>query len=194
MTDVDQVQTRKSPETSPWTEERLQQLKKLYTDPRIEWSFSEIAAKLGGGLSRNACIGKAHRLGLERRSGGLKPPQPDPITRRVRSQGVGASVQKINAAKAAPKAPAIKPEPFVMASTDIVPLNRTIFDLQENECRFVYGDEPAEMTFCGHSKMKGSSYCVSHHRLCMAGIPQRRGGPHPGEFGKAKGGVFGRTA
>ena len=52
-----------------WTEERIERLKKMWHDGA---TASEIADKLGG-VSRNAVIGKAHRLGLEARPSPVKP-------------------------------------------------------------------------------------------------------------------------
>ena len=46
-----------------WTEERIERLKKMWADGA---TASQIADELGG-VSRNAVIGKAHRLGLEQR-------------------------------------------------------------------------------------------------------------------------------
>jgi GcrA cell cycle regulator len=52
-----------------WTEERIERLKKMWTDGA---TASQIADELGG-VSRNAVIGKAHRLGLEQRPSPVKP-------------------------------------------------------------------------------------------------------------------------
>jgi len=52
-----------------WTEERIERLKQMWHDGA---TASEIADKLGG-VSRNAVIGKAHRLGLEARPSPVKP-------------------------------------------------------------------------------------------------------------------------
>ncbi len=52
-----------------WTEERIERLKSMWTEGA---TASEIAEKLGG-VSRNAVIGKAHRLGLEARPSPVKP-------------------------------------------------------------------------------------------------------------------------
>lgn len=49
---------------SVWTDERVAELKKLWGDG---FSCSQIAAELGCGITRNAVIGKAHRLGLSQR-------------------------------------------------------------------------------------------------------------------------------
>ncbi len=52
-----------------WTEERIERLKSMWTEGA---TASQIADELGG-VSRNAVIGKAHRLGLEARPSPVKP-------------------------------------------------------------------------------------------------------------------------
>ncbi len=59
----------------PWTEERVELLKKLWTDGL---SASQIAGQMGG-VTRNAVIGKVHRLGLSGRAKtNAAPAQPRP--------------------------------------------------------------------------------------------------------------------
>ena len=53
-----------------WTEDRVDVLKRLWLEGL---SASQIAKQLGGGVTRNAVIGKVHRLGL---SGRAAPSQP----------------------------------------------------------------------------------------------------------------------
>ena len=55
-----------------WTDERVELLKKMWTEGQ---SASQIAKELGG-VTRNAVIGKVHRLGLSNRSGGQAPAAP----------------------------------------------------------------------------------------------------------------------
>jgi GcrA cell cycle regulator len=52
-----------------WTDERIERLKKMWADGA---TASQIADDLGG-VSRNAVIGKAHRLGLDARPSPVKP-------------------------------------------------------------------------------------------------------------------------
>src|SRR5687768_5499189 len=52
-----------------WTDERIERLKKMWADGA---TASQIADELGG-VSRNAVIGKAHRLGLDARPSPVKP-------------------------------------------------------------------------------------------------------------------------
>jgi len=51
-----------------WTEDRVSMLRDMWTDGK---SASQIAEALGG-ISRNAVIGKAHRLGLQKRPSPIK--------------------------------------------------------------------------------------------------------------------------
>lgn len=61
-----------------WTDERIEALKTMWEAGR---TASQIADELGG-VSRNAVIGKAHRLGLQSRPSPVKPneaPAPEPV-------------------------------------------------------------------------------------------------------------------
>ena len=78
-----------------WTEERIDRLKAMWTEGA---TASQIADELGG-VSRNAVIGKAHRLGLEAR--------PSPVK---------AGEEKERAAPSAAAAPAPKPAPVERAA------------------------------------------------------------------------------
>src|SRR5258708_8518641 len=77
-----------------WTEERIERLKKMWAAGA---TASQIADELGG-VSRNAVIGKAHRLGLEQRPSPVRP-------------GEEKELKKPVPVPAAPKPPAPKTEP-----------------------------------------------------------------------------------
>src|SRR5215210_5452341 len=79
-----------------WTEERIERLKKMWHDGA---TASQIADELGG-VSRNAVIGKAHRLGLEQR--------PSPV-KAGEEKDKKAAPAGIATAKPAPKADAASP-------------------------------------------------------------------------------------
>src|ERR1044071_9673533 len=89
-----------------WTEERIERLKKLWHDGA---TASQIADELGG-VSRNAVIGKAHRLGLEQRPSPVKPGDE----KEVKKAAPAAA-----APKAAPKADA--PAPAKTAAPSAAP-------------------------------------------------------------------------
>ena len=67
-----------------WTDERIDQLKEMWTRGM---TASQIADELGG-VSRNAVIGKAHRLGLQSRPSPVKPNEPLPAKPRTKAAAV----------------------------------------------------------------------------------------------------------
>ena len=112
-----------------WTEERIERLKKMWHDGA---TASQIADELGG-VSRNAVIGKAHRLGLEQRPSPVKPgeekkrrsrrrPPPRPPRRRPgpRRQRPRAQRPHPPPRSAAPHAPT----PQSLGAGNAVPLDR----------------------------------------------------------------------
>jgi len=86
-----------------WTDERIERLKELWSQGV---TASQIADELGG-VSRNAVIGKAHRLGLQSRPSPVKPNEPD---------APAPAAEKPKPAKAAAAAPEPAPEPKAKAA------------------------------------------------------------------------------
>ena len=85
-----------------WTDERIERLKKMWHDGA---TASQIADELGG-VSRNAVIGKAHRLGLEQRPSPVKPGEEKEVKKPAVGIGPAAkAVPKAEAPKAAAPAP-----------------------------------------------------------------------------------------
>ena len=83
-----------------WTDERIDRLKELWSQGK---TASYIADELGG-VSRNAVIGKAHRLGLQSRPSPVKPNEPAPKAKaKVREKAEAAAPAPRPAA--APAAP-----------------------------------------------------------------------------------------
>jgi len=154
--------------TAGWTEDRVGALKKLWLEGQ---SASQIAKQLGGGVTRNAVIGKVHRLGL---SGRAAPSQPARTTFRAPRPRPTPSAQpsaprRIEAAAprpAQPIAPAPMPE---LAGT------ATVLTLGAHMCKWPIGDPTStEFSFCGRRASEGV-YCVEHARVAYQ--PQvKRGG------------------
>ena len=104
-----------------WTDERIEQLKELWSKGM---TASQIADELGG-VSRNAVIGKAHRLGLQSRPSPVKPNEPAPARAKQQSAAEPAaepaaapSARSQPASQAASAAPAERPsapEPRVVS-------------------------------------------------------------------------------
>lgn len=169
-----------------WTDERVELLKKLWSEGL---SASQIAGRLGG-VSRNAVIGKVHRLGLAGRA----------TTSRMKTHRARPRMaQPQNAAAASAKRPQ-KPqrfatvgnpalralyqpeaEPFVPALEELdIPLKerKTIQTLGECHCRWPIGDpQHADFHFCGKEKVAGLPYCQFHARRAFQPPQTRRRDP-----------------
>ena len=96
-----------------WTDERIERLKSMWAQGA---TASEIAEKLGG-VSRNAVIGKAHRLGLEARPSPVKPgedagDEAKPATRPARAPKAAApAAEKPQPKPAVQQSPPAQPQP-----------------------------------------------------------------------------------
>jgi GcrA cell cycle regulator len=88
-----------------WTDERIERLKKMWHDGA---TASQIADELGG-VSRNAVIGKAHRLGLEQRPSPVKPGEEKERKSAPASAPTSRPAPRAEAPAAAPSAPAAAP-------------------------------------------------------------------------------------
>jgi GcrA cell cycle regulator len=96
-----------------WTEERIERLKKMWHEGA---TASQIADELGG-VSRNAVIGKAHRLGLEQRPSPVKPGEEKDVKKSQVTAAAAPPAPKpapkaepVKAAAASPAAPAPQPQ------------------------------------------------------------------------------------
>jgi GcrA cell cycle regulator len=172
-----------------WTSDQDAELTKLWADPVM--STTQIASAMGF-ASRNKVIGRAHRLGLEKRKPGNRrtfkhkggeqtgliqrikngtPLRVSPENARVLSgHGGGFSVKLNHAKSAAPK----PPPPLNVADTDIpAAQRRTIFSLTNETCRWPIGDPGTpSFFFCGHASADvhgGQPYCAAHANRAFSG-------------------------
>ena len=152
--------------TASWTEDRVGALKKLWLEGQ---SASQIAKTLGGGVTRNAVIGKVHRLGL---SGRAAPSQPARTTFRAaarpRPTAPAAPVQAPSAPRrieaAAPR-PVMTAQPAVPAPMPELPGTATVLTLGAHMCKWPIGDPSSrEFSFCGRRASEGV-YCGEHSRV-----------------------------
>ena len=136
-----------------WTHERREQLKKLW---EAGYTASNIATELGG-ITRNAVIGKAHRLGL---SG------------RMKSKSKVSSVSIVRKRKM----PVNKNSKIIELTTSVEPMNPTSFaDIKDGLCRWPLGEpEDLDFKFCGRKCAEGMIYCTEHHSLAYQPLNQTR--------------------
>jgi GcrA cell cycle regulator len=97
-----------------WTDERIEQLKQMWQQGM---TASQIADTLGG-VSRNAVIGKAHRLGLQSRPSPVKASEPQPAAAAA-PPPVAAKPAPAPAPAAAPAPQAAAPEPKPVAAAPL---------------------------------------------------------------------------
>lgn len=98
-----------------WTDERVELLKKMWSEGQ---SASQIAKELGG-VTRNAVIGKVHRLGLSNRAGATPAPaEAKPV--EPKTQAKAKAPPKPAPANKPEPAPEPKPEPAVAATTPAI--------------------------------------------------------------------------
>ena len=172
-----------------WTDERVELLKKLWTEGL---SASQIAGRLGAGVTRNAVIGKVHRLNLSGRVQQQRTAQPrTPRKQREpslapRAGGSGGGMPSMptagnTALKPMMRAethvrPASLPEPQPLRLVDQAKDGRvTILHLSDKTCKWPIGDPGSEeFCFCGHGPRDGSPYCEYHARLAYQPLQDRR--------------------
>ncbi|MGK6319224.1 GcrA family cell cycle regulator [Sphingomonas sp. DT-204] len=90
-----------------WSEERIETLKAMWEAGQ---TASQIAEALGG-VSRNAVIGKAHRLGLQPRPSPVKPNEPEAAPAPAKIAAAPAPAAEAAPAPAAPRPAAPEPRP-----------------------------------------------------------------------------------
>ena len=157
-----------------WTDERVELLKKLWSDGL---SASQIAAQMGG-VTRNAVIGKVHRLSL---SGRARPASSVPRVRRMRVPSMhrgtrtfvnGNTVMKTHAQPAPRRLPAPIPIEDIVVP---ISLNISLLSLTDQMCKWPIGDPQMEpFHFCGHKNWNSMPYCEYHSRLAYPPADRRR--------------------
>ncbi len=132
-----------------WTEEKVNKLKELWGKGKTASQIAEII----GGLSRNAIIGKAHRLNL---------------SAKIRTKNFH---QENNNKKGNSESSTEKPKKFsrsrfksLLIENNFEPENpKQLEELDDNTCKWPIG-HPNEKSFyfCGRKSLKDFSYCKLH--------------------------------
>ena len=179
-----------------WTDERVELLKKMWNEGQ---SASQIAKELGG-VTRNAVIGKVHRLGLSNRAGSATPskaatdksaakakapPKPDAATAETTA---AAQPARPVAPNRRPIIPAGQPLPPQPSPNEISPealakqseverkaKKLSLMELTERTCKWPVGDPATEnFWFCGLAVQPGKPYCEGHVGVAFQPMSSRR--------------------
>lgn len=160
-------------------EEKVELLKKLWDE-----GLSAGRIKIHMGISRNAVIGKARRLGLASRATTqrLSSAQARVLSRRGKHVLTSTTVPKLRELhaqmKAAP-APKLAPEPLPVLDEPGGGEGVSLLDLEPHHCRYPITRELPHM-FCGAGRASGSSYCQRHAAICSS-RPLKPLNIHPSE-------------
>lgn len=152
-----------------WDDGRIETLRALWADGQTARDIGELL-----GCSRNAVIGKVHRLGLVR---GLQPPimrqEVDATPRAPHYERVLRIEQRRETEHLAKQTESSDPKPAPGGPRHRKG-HKTIVQLGPRDCRWPLGKplEPATL-FCGLRTMLGRPYCDEH---CRMGGAKYRGG------------------
>jgi GcrA cell cycle regulator len=163
-----------------WNDERVELLKKLWNDGL---SASQIAGELGG-VTRNAVIGKVHRLGLSGRA--KTQTAAAPRARKAPSPSVRSAPMRTMSAPQMRGNTALAAQPMMEAMVEVqleprmdvvVPMSRRvqIMELREGMCKWPIGDPMhADFVYCGGDCTFGTPYCSHHSAVAYQPVMERR--------------------
>lgn len=183
-----------------WTDERVVLLKKMWSEGQ---SASQIARELGG-VTRNAVIGKVHRLGMSNRAGmgetnraseshptqkpegaktkqkvqETKPELKSASLKNVAETSQPARKQIVPAGRSLPQPSASEVRPEALASHREVQkqaLRLSLMELTEKTCKWPFGDPATnDFWFCGLPVEPGKPYCKPCNEVAFQPAASRR--------------------
>ena len=182
-----------------WSEDRVETLKKMWGEGQ---SASQIAKELGG-VTRNAVIGKVHRLGLSNRNTGSDKPGAKAKAKPAATKSAKPKAATKPAARPAAK-PNTVPVPVVSRMKPIIPAGQplppqpsaneidpealakvtevekkakkiSLMELTERTCKWPIGDPATpDFWFCGLPAQSGKPYCEAHVGVAFQPMSARR--------------------
>jgi GcrA cell cycle regulator len=167
-----------------WTEQQIQMLKDMWGHG---FSASDIAGRLGGGLTRNAVIGKAHRLKLSAglaatrgtSSGGLRTPSQVSGMADIKSSRKRVMLRPLPVLPTPSTTNVTKPiqrESFRSPMDSTKPRSEGIAVTKagDRHCRWPVGDPRSpDFRFCGCNVHEGLPYCTDHARVAYQNVGKK---------------------
>lgn len=175
-----------------WTDERVEILAKMWAEGQ---SASQIAKELGG-ITRNAVIGKVHRLGLSNRTTtktttSIKAKPKIKARPKIAPKVVAETPLPVSPGNIPPRKPIIKagqplpPQPSLneisaealSKAAEVVKKSKKLhlMELTEKTCKWPVGDPATDdFWFCGLSSETGKPYCEAHNAVAFQPMSARR--------------------
>jgi GcrA cell cycle regulator len=166
---------------SDWTTERLQLLETMWAEGQ---TAKEIAATFGD-ISRNAVLGKVHRLKLPARRIAFngERAKKNPEERKVKAKTTRRLAQARTAFKRSPPVAPAEPEPVKRHVPAPDPLAIPFTETTRDHCRWICSDAGAPVTVCGHQTVNETSWCAHHAGVVF---DPRRGRTHRAVLDKSR--------
>ena len=175
-----------------WTDERIKQLRQLWSEGQ---SASKIAEKLGG-VTRNAVIGKIHRLGLSNRSENsekkiitkkrgrpAKVKNTDTFQKQI-DNSKNKDFSQVNSDKFDGfHVDSLEGDKNTLLDATLANVSEleenakklNLMELTERTCKWPIGDPATEnFWFCGHPSEQGKPYCSTHVSIAFQPISLKR--------------------
>ena len=149
-----------------WTDEKVEELRKLW-DKGL--TANEIAKVLG--VTKNAIVGKVHRLCLKARPSPIKPKGEETDAEIAKSEDIVVEEIEETEIEVLPEAVA---EPEVSVSQSETGAKIRLVDLDSHTCRWPIGDPRDEdFGFCGKKVRTGQTYCDEHAAMAYVKTVRR---------------------
>lgn len=146
-----------------WTEQMDAELVRLYNAGiSFRLCAPEISSRCAVSVSRNAVIGRAHRLGLRR----------GPDSKKPKSARTSSRPRVHRARRVEPAHELLEDDRPALRCVEVAPLEIDLLSLTDAVCH--YPSENAPFTYCGHLAKEGSPYCGPHHAICHNHTPNLR--------------------
>ena len=131
-----------------WNDEKVNKLKELWGKGNTASQIAEII----GGISRNAVIGKAHRLNLSAKIKTRAATSSQTFDSSIESKDIKSKKSRKSKFKS------------LIIEKDFEPENpKQLEDLDEESCKWPIGHpNESNFYFCGRSSLKNFSYCKLH--------------------------------
>ena len=143
------------------------------------WQAGDSGVMIGCslGMTRNAVLGRVHRLRLA----GMKL-RSKPSMRRERKPRAASKGNRIRLGHRVARPEAyVVPEALVRVQPSglpqPIPLNISLLGLGRGQCRYIVKGWGADAFFCGHQREGITAFCAYHYSLCYTKVPVRKAKP-----------------